>query len=164
MFCGHYRTFADILSEPGFLGFKGLTGLGSLVRGVLSESGFSGLGPLLRVCIYDRRGWADLKGACVSGVDSWPGLCGRPARVPCRVAALGVGEMRRTLQSGRAWCGWDCGASWKVSPWVWAGWRRSGRSCPCLVGAGCPVWWGRDGGGPSWFLWGVYEYGNGLFS
>ena len=44
------------LSEPGFLGFWGLTGLGAF----------------LRACIYDRRGWADLKGACVSGVDSWP--------------------------------------------------------------------------------------------
>ena len=41
------------LFELGGLGFKGLAGLGAL----------------LRVCIYDRRGWADLKGACVSGND-----------------------------------------------------------------------------------------------
>ena len=42
---------------------------------VLSELGFlglTGLGSLVWVCIYDRWGWADLKGACVSGMDSWP--------------------------------------------------------------------------------------------
>ncbi len=118
-----------------------------------------------------------MKGACVSGVDSWPGLCGRDCGVPCRAAALGVGGtaafraewprlvwvgLRRSVQSGRAWCGRDCGALCRVAAlgvggtaalraeWprlVWEGWRGLGKVVP--------VWCGRDALGSSRFLWGM---------
>ena len=121
----------------------------------LGVKGLTGFGLLLRVCIYDRRGWADLKGACVSGVDSWPGLCGRDARVPCRAAALGVGGTAALRGKCPLGCGWGVGDVGDVVP-VWCGRDALGSS---------RFFWGmRDALGSSCFLWGVYECGSGLFS